>query len=105
MNIKTVLNDLSEKVILSNLTIKKFLKKVIIHLIKECNKKFATISKNINKIKELIKCFNLYEINHMSKTNNNDNWQAFISHNSPPKLYISMSIVLDFKFETIDIEI
>ncbi|AGT27233.1 hypothetical protein I871_01270 [Borrelia miyamotoi LB-2001] len=90
MNIKTILNDLSEKVILSNLTIKKFLKKVITQLIKECNKKFTTISKNINKIKELIKCFNLYEINHMSKKNNDDNSQAFISHNFPQTLYFNV---------------
>ncbi|BCR19194.1 hypothetical protein BmHoA_00246 [Borrelia miyamotoi] len=90
MNIKTVLSYLSEKVILSNLTIKKFLKKIITQLIKEGDKKFTTISKNINKIKELIKCFNLYEINHMHKKNNDDNWQAFISHNSPSHLYLNV---------------
>ncbi|QFP42078.1 hypothetical protein F9Y90_03065 [Borrelia miyamotoi] len=88
MNIKTVLRNLSEKVMLSNLTIKKFLKKVITQLIKEGNKKFITMSKNINKIKELIKCFILYETNHMRKKNNDDNWQSFISHNFPSLPFI-----------------
>ncbi|BCR20847.1 hypothetical protein BmIO_00234 [Borrelia miyamotoi] len=96
MNIKTVLSSLSEKTILSNLTITKFLKKVITQLIKEGNKKFTTVSKNINKIKELIKCFNLYEINHMIKKNNDNNWQAFISHNFPP-LYFNVYCLRFFK--------